>query len=59
MDDSRSSNEAIAAHREAFYKVLVDRDKDKDASHILIKSKSTYENIISFLTGPIPTDKNI
>jgi hypothetical protein len=57
--DQATRRSSIVAHREAFYKALDDRDKDKDASHILIKSKSTYENIISFLTGPIPKDKNI
>ncbi len=60
MDDSRSNNdEVLVAHRDGFYHALDEHYKGKDASHVLIKSKSNYENIIDFLTGPAPKDKNI
>ena len=52
MENNRSNEEALAAHREAFYREVDDYFSKFDSSHALVKSRSDYADLIMFLSGP-------
>jgi hypothetical protein len=58
MASNASNAEALAAHREAFSLALDEYYNKLDESHVHIKTKHEYEELVSFLKGPGPRDKN-
>lgn len=59
MENITTNEEAVAAHREAFYQALDDHYKDVDTSHVYIRCKAEYDSLIAFLTGPGAKDKSV
>lgn len=60
MESNKSSEEeAVAAHREAFNNVIEEYLGGCDASHLQVKAKSDYDELLSFLKGTAPHDKKV
>jgi hypothetical protein len=57
MDGTASNTEAGTAHREVFLHALEEHYDKLDSSHLQIKSRLEYEEIITVLKGPGPKDK--
>ncbi len=58
MASNASDAETLAAHQEAFSRALDEHYNKLDESHIHIKTKDEYEELVTFLKGPGPKDKN-
>jgi hypothetical protein len=56
MASNASDAEALAAHREAFSHALEEYYNKLDESHLQIKTKDDYEQLVAFLKGPGPKD---
>jgi hypothetical protein len=58
LDGTTSNTEADIAHREVFLRALEEHYDKLDSFHLQNKSRLEYEEIIAFLKGPGPKDKN-
>jgi hypothetical protein len=57
MDNRTANSAAVAAHREAFYRSVDELFQKFDACHTQIKTKSEYDDLVKFLSGPAKDKK--
>jgi hypothetical protein len=58
MASNASNAAALAAHREAFPRAFNEHYDKLHGSHVHIKTEHEYEQLVTFLKGPGPKDKN-